>query len=214
MTIKRPMFPPVDPTRRHFLSVAAAGTVAAAIPTAATIAPAMAGMHPDAELIELGKKFDAAVAEYTRIGLQIDEIDGRIWAAVQAEVGEMPQRWKDYSDVERQRSHAAHQRAVEEIGGDNFEALQTAQYDAAPGDELSYAIGRMKAHTIEGYAVKARVVAHAFSECWDEPFRDLDWGPKNVCMLVESILEAAGLPKPEAPVADAEDDADDEGEEV
>jgi hypothetical protein len=43
MTIERPMFPPVDPTRRHFLSVAAGG--AAAI---ATAAPAIAGLaEPD-----------------------------------------------------------------------------------------------------------------------------------------------------------------------
>jgi hypothetical protein len=34
MTLERPMFPPVDPTRRHFLSVAAGGAVAAAVNTA------------------------------------------------------------------------------------------------------------------------------------------------------------------------------------
>jgi DNA-binding response OmpR family regulator len=35
MTIERPMFPPVDPTRRRFLSVAAGGAVAAASSTTA-----------------------------------------------------------------------------------------------------------------------------------------------------------------------------------
>jgi hypothetical protein len=34
MTIERPMFPPVDTTRRHLLTIAAGGAVAAAIPTA------------------------------------------------------------------------------------------------------------------------------------------------------------------------------------
>jgi hypothetical protein len=34
MTIERPTFPPVDPTRRRFLTVAAGGAVAAAIPAA------------------------------------------------------------------------------------------------------------------------------------------------------------------------------------
>ena len=34
MTLERPMFPPVDPTRRHLLTIAAGGAVAAAIPTA------------------------------------------------------------------------------------------------------------------------------------------------------------------------------------
>jgi hypothetical protein len=56
------MFPPVDPTRRRVLTVAAAGAVAAAIPAA--IAPAMAGMHPDAELIELGARFEPLVDRY------------------------------------------------------------------------------------------------------------------------------------------------------
>jgi DNA-binding response OmpR family regulator len=36
MTIERPMFPPVDPTRRHLLAVAAGGAVAAAVGTAAS----------------------------------------------------------------------------------------------------------------------------------------------------------------------------------
>jgi hypothetical protein len=35
MTVERPMFSPVDPTRRHLLTVAAVGAVAAAIPTGA-----------------------------------------------------------------------------------------------------------------------------------------------------------------------------------
>jgi hypothetical protein len=34
MTLERPMFPPVDPTRRHLLTVVAGGAVAATIPTA------------------------------------------------------------------------------------------------------------------------------------------------------------------------------------
>jgi hypothetical protein len=38
MTIERPMFPPVDPTRRHLLTIAAGGAVAAAIPAAALAA--------------------------------------------------------------------------------------------------------------------------------------------------------------------------------
>ncbi len=41
MTIERPMFPPVDPTRRHFLSVAAAGAAAL------TLAPARAAPAAD-----------------------------------------------------------------------------------------------------------------------------------------------------------------------
>ena len=39
MTIERPMFPPVDPTRRRFLTSAAGGAVAAAIPADARAYP-------------------------------------------------------------------------------------------------------------------------------------------------------------------------------
>jgi hypothetical protein len=39
MTIERPMFPPVDPTRRRFLSVAAAGSIAGFSPAIASALP-------------------------------------------------------------------------------------------------------------------------------------------------------------------------------
>jgi hypothetical protein len=44
MTIERPMFPPVDPTRRHLLTIAAGGAVAvvAGIPALAGVDPAFA----------------------------------------------------------------------------------------------------------------------------------------------------------------------------
>ena len=67
--------PPVDPTRRRFLAVAAvasvvsAGTLAAAAAMdpnfpAAVTTPAVPGMHPDAELIELGARFEPLVDRY------------------------------------------------------------------------------------------------------------------------------------------------------
>jgi hypothetical protein len=58
MTIERPMFPPVDPTRRRLLTVAAAGAVAAAIPTITlSAAPAV---DPLFDLIDLHRKAHAA----------------------------------------------------------------------------------------------------------------------------------------------------------
>jgi hypothetical protein len=39
MTIERPMFPPVDPTRRRLLTIAAAGSIAGLIPTIASALP-------------------------------------------------------------------------------------------------------------------------------------------------------------------------------
>jgi hypothetical protein len=58
MTIERPMFPPVDPTRRHLLTLAAGGAVAAAIPTVAMTAAD--AIDPVFDLIEIHRKAHAA----------------------------------------------------------------------------------------------------------------------------------------------------------
>jgi hypothetical protein len=59
MTIERPMFPPVDPTRRRMLTIAAGGAVAAAIPADARVYPGHAA-DPIFAAIEAHRKADAA----------------------------------------------------------------------------------------------------------------------------------------------------------
>jgi hypothetical protein len=71
-------------------------------------------------------------------------------------------------------------------------AIGDAQWEIFETDDLFYEIGRAEAHTIEGCFVKARAVAASFPDLWDEPFDELDWGPKNTRMLVESIFKTAG----------------------
>jgi hypothetical protein len=70
MTIERPMFPPVNPTRRHLLTIAAGGAVAAAIPSAA-VAGIPASGDPIYAAIEAHRKADAvadaAFAESSRL---------------------------------------------------------------------------------------------------------------------------------------------------
>src|ERR1700676_229393 len=60
MTIERPMFPPVDPTRRHFLSVAAG----ASILSVGSLVAAAAVPVVDTDLIELGARFEPLVDRY------------------------------------------------------------------------------------------------------------------------------------------------------
>jgi hypothetical protein len=60
MTIERPMFPPVDPTRRRLLTVAAAG-IAAALPVAA-----LANSTP------LSTNFEAGIGPATAPNLSIN----------------------------------------------------------------------------------------------------------------------------------------------
>jgi hypothetical protein len=49
-------------------------------------------------------------------------------------------------------------------------------------------------HSLAGLAVKARAAAFAQSQLWDEPFDDLDCGPKTTRALIEAVFSAAGLP--------------------
>jgi hypothetical protein len=80
MTIERPMFPPVDQARRHLLTIAAGGAVAAAIPTAAlTAAPEI---DPIFEVIARHRAACKAHTEAVRIefafedGFTLDERRG------------------------------------------------------------------------------------------------------------------------------------------
>jgi hypothetical protein len=78
MTIERPMFPPVDPTRRRFLTVAAAGSIATLAPAVA----APASSTPPSPDFEIDHKAILARVEqivdllrtcYVREGWKIDE---------------------------------------------------------------------------------------------------------------------------------------------
>jgi hypothetical protein len=56
VTIERPMFPPVDPTRRRFLTVAAADSIA-------TLAPAVAAALPHDSAPAVSPALRTAIAE-------------------------------------------------------------------------------------------------------------------------------------------------------
>jgi hypothetical protein len=72
MTIERPMFPPVDPTRRHLLTIAAGGAVAAAIPTATlTAAPAVDPIYAATE-----RHKEAASVWYAAVHVRSDFLEG------------------------------------------------------------------------------------------------------------------------------------------
>lgn len=69
MTIERPMFPPVDPTRRRFITIAAAGGIATLASTAAEPATA-AGTTPDPAFALIAEKRAADVAHGEAIDAQ------------------------------------------------------------------------------------------------------------------------------------------------
>ena len=85
MTLQRPMFPPVDPTRRRFLTVAAVGSIlgagslafAAAAPNGVPLAVTTPGhSRPDPAFVLIADKLAADIAHGEAIDAQ-DEADER-----------------------------------------------------------------------------------------------------------------------------------------
>jgi hypothetical protein len=96
MTIQRPLFPPVDPTRRHFLSqaagVAAGGTALAlaTIPPAPVIAAPAGALDPVFGLIEAHRTARAAylvaLEEHTRLD-RLGDPDAYLGSAIHGPIG-------------------------------------------------------------------------------------------------------------------------------
>jgi hypothetical protein len=88
MTLARPMFPPVDSTRRRFLSQAAGVAAGGTVLALATISPALAAAAPPGALdpvfglIEAHRTARAAylvaLAEHTRLDRLLDDTDNHM----------------------------------------------------------------------------------------------------------------------------------------
>jgi hypothetical protein len=72
MTIERPMFPPVDPTRRRFLTVAAAGAMSITA-VSATALP----LEVDTELVHAARDLEATDQAIDSLHRKYDDADSR-----------------------------------------------------------------------------------------------------------------------------------------
>lgn len=147
--------------------------------------PVSMDMHSFSHFFELPR---SEIIDPVGLGIIWHQINN----ALKAKFGDNYPSWKDAPPAERQSWIDATDRFTAEFGGSEYEGLLKAQEDAFPSDELHYAIGRTPTRSLNGFRTKASVVAYTLSEYWQEPFRDLDWGPQQVRMLVESIFEVAG----------------------
>jgi hypothetical protein len=206
--------PPADPTRRQLLSAAAAGAVAAAIPTAATIAPAVAGIHPDAELIELGARFEPLVNQYYAVRA--------IWArAMTRSHSERDQKFgeprdRGYQDTPEIR--AAWEEICERNGLDDASARHSAIWKEM--EPIADAINAASVTSLEGLRAKALVafweVAPSgagdteFSFEDAHPFQQLFAAVAQLCRLTDKMA-ATGFELPDIAIVD---DSDDDGEEA
>jgi hypothetical protein len=221
MTIERPMFPPVDQTRRHLLTVAAAGAVAAAIPTAALpIAAAAPAAHTlDAELIELGARFEPLVDRYY--------VAHRRWSAALAQAhAEHDREFGDPAD--RDFEHPPEIRnafadSCERSGANEADdALSAIFKEMTP---LVNAINAASVTSIEGFRAKALVAfwevaplgagdsEFTFEDAW--PFQQLFTAVAELCGL-KGKMAATGYVLPDIGMVEAapDDDSDDDGEEA
>lgn len=116
MTLQRPMFPPVDPTRRRFLSQAAAATAGGGVLAMTGIAPAISAPVPSSEAAgpspgSADPIFEAIEAHKTtcatlhvelnqHIALERIGIKGRVSAAHDGELAECEARMDTAFDVQ------------------------------------------------------------------------------------------------------------------
>ena len=223
---------PIDTHRRHFLAVAAAasvvsvgaltaaakpgGAVAAASPTAAlpiaAAAPA-AAQTLDAELIELGARFEPVVDQYYVAQRRWSGSLARAHAEHDREFGDPADRNYAYppeivaafaDSCERSGAHEA---------GDALSAVHNEM------KQLANAINAASINSIEGLRAKAMVAfwevaplckgdtEFSFEDAY--PFQQLFTAVAEVCGLKDKMV-ATGYALPDV----SDDDSDDEGEEV
>jgi hypothetical protein len=205
---------PVDPTRRGFLAVAAGASVASVGTLAVAAAPAALAL--DAELIELGARFEPLVDRYYAAR--------KVWAAAMIRWhSERDRRFgppedRGYQDTPEIR--AACNEISERIGYvDAAERLSAIWEEIEP---IAGAIDAASVTSIEGLRAKALV---AFWEvapfCAGDttfhfedahPFQQLFAAVAEFCGLKEKMA-ATGYELPDIDNPD-DDDSDDEGEEA
>jgi hypothetical protein len=208
----------VDPTRRLLLTVAAGGAVAAtAIATTAQAAPAAQTL--DAELIELGARFEPLVDRYYVVH--------RRWSAALAQAhAEHDREFGDPAD--RNFEHPpeitkAFDDSCERSGtSEASEALSAIFKEMAP---LANAINAASVTSIEGLRAKALVAfwevtplfagSTEFSFADAYPFQQLFTAVAELCGLKDKMAATGyGLPDIGMVEAAPDDDSDDDGEEA
>jgi len=213
MTIERPMFPPVDPTRRRLLTIAATGA------TALTLAPAAAAHTLDAELIELGARFEPLVDQYYVAHKRWSRSLMSAHAEHDREFGTPAERNYQYPP----EIVAAFRESCERSGANEADDTLSAIYEEM--ELLAQAINASPVNSIEGLRAKALVafwevaplaadqIEFSFEDAY--PFQQLFTAVAELCGLKDKML-TTGYELPDIAMVDddSDDDSDDEGKEA
>jgi len=210
---------PVDPTRRRFLAVAA-GASAASVGTLA-VAAAPAAQPLDAELIELGARFEPLVDRYYVARKRWARSMVAAHAEHDREFGDPADRDFEHPPEIRKAFEDSCKRYAVDAAGD---ALHAVFKEMTP---LANAINAASVTSIEGLRVKALVAfwevaplcggdsEFSFEDAY--PFQQLFTAVAELCGLKDKMA-ATGYELPDIGIVEAapddDDDADDEGEEA
>jgi hypothetical protein len=207
---------PVDTTRRHLLTIAAGGAVAA---LSIAAAQAAAAQTLDAELIELGARFEPLVDRYYVAHRRWSRLLAQAHADQEAEFG--PPADRNYQDTPEIR--AAWSERCDRSGlNDADDRLSAIGIEREP---IQFAIDALPVNSIEGLRAKALVAffnvqplcagdtEYHFQD--DVAFQQLFTAVAEFCGLKDKVA-ATGYKLPDIAMADddSDDDSDDEGEEA
>jgi hypothetical protein len=166
MTIERPMFPPVDPTRRHLLSIAAGGAVAAAVATKSVALPL-----DDSELLKLEEQIFEQHKAASAFNDEIWRLH-RIWLDEAKRLNEEARQGRCTLTEDERWELVGEMPECKECT--RLESLQ-ASFDKRM-DELIKQMWQMPARTEEGRRAKAAVLLSCvMGSEWQEVDKDTDY---------------------------------------
>jgi hypothetical protein len=165
-------------TRRAILAGAASAL--------AVVSPALAiSSSPDAELIELGRQWEACTAERDRI----EELGAARAAAAWQTIDRVREQSAD-RHVPDSDYLDAWQRADAQLGGPSQEETNAAWKALA---FVEAQIMAREATTIVGLALKARVVKSNCSNLWREADEDADYGDMQMRQCIDAVIALGGM---------------------
>jgi hypothetical protein len=180
-----------SPSRRAVL----AGISVAVVPIVAAVEKSLAHHEPfdhDAKLLALGARLDALLpelqanrqAELVAVDAADEEASRRVGFDICA---------KDLSGQQAAQGWATLKLVRDELGTND--AIRACDEAWGRADRLQEEISAAPAHTLVGFAVKARAAAAlTVSDLWDQPAKDMDWHDWIIRDLIEGICSAAGMP--------------------
>jgi hypothetical protein len=156
----------------------------ASLPATTVPAAALGNIRPDAELIALGKQFDALDRQYTDARRRQDPIDKAFRRLIHTHRPNQPSTLSD----ERAFYQGLWDQAEAECGGPVKPHPDDISEQIGP---LTTTIIDIPASTIEGLAVKARVARHACWHFYETSDEDADWDHQMARGLIDAVLKAA-----------------------